>query len=543
MFDTLSGRLEGIIGRLRSRGRLSAEDVDEAMRQIRTALLDADVDVGVARSFVDGIRGRLVGEELSRSLSPAQQVVKAVDAELVRILGGETLRITYAPSPPTVVLLAGLQGSGKTTTSAKLARWFRQQGRNPILVGADLQRPAAVEQLRILGGQAGVPVFSEPTDPVSVAASGLEEARRLGRDVLIVDTAGRLAIDAELMDEVRRVSEVTVPHYTFLVVDAMTGQDAVATAQAFHETLELDGVILTKLDGDARGGAALSVKEVVGRPIAFASTGERLGDFDLFHPDRMANRILGMGDVLTLIEQAEREFDKDVAASGASRLLQGQFTLEDFLAQLQQVKKLGSIGGLLSLLPGVPKELKQANAAIDDGQVSQVEAIIHSMTPKERSQPSVIDGSRRVRIARGSGTTTQEVNQLLRQFSEAQKMIRQPGALSGMLGGAKGGRFTDALSRAMGDAGGQGSLAAGQGSLAAGVGGMGSAGGSDELAGADALAGLGSGGYGSGVDPLRGLGRGGSGRAADSLADAGRKRGGNSKKKKGGRVTPKGGGR
>jgi len=444
MFDALSDRLEGILSRLRSRGRLSDADVDDALREIRTALLEADVNVAVARSLVDGVRQRLVGEALSRSLTPGQQVVKAVHEELIRVLGGATLKITYAAVPPTVVLLAGLQGSGKTTTAAKLARWFRQQGRNPLLVGADLQRPAAVEQLRIVGEQAGVPVFSETTDPVSVALAGRREAERLGRDVLVVDTAGRLTVDAELMDEVRRVSAAVHPDYTFLVLDAMTGQDAVATAEAFHATLSLDGVILTKLDGDARGGAALSVKGVLGRPIAFASTGERLADFDLFHPDRMANRILGMGDVLTLIEQAEREFDRDVAASGAARLLEGRFTLEDFLAQLQQVKKLGSLGGLLSMLPGVPKELKHADAVLDDGQLGRVEAIIRSMTPGERAQPACIDGSRRLRIARGSGTTTQEVNQLLRQFKEAQQMLRSPGVLGSMLGGPKAGRLASA---------------------------------------------------------------------------------------------------
>jgi signal recognition particle subunit SRP54 len=343
------------------------------------------------------------------------------------------------------VLLAGLQGSGKTTTSAKLARWFRQHGRNPLLVGADLQRPAAVEQLRILGQQAGVPVFSEATDAVAVATGGLREAQRLGRDVLVVDTGGRLAIDQALMQEVRRISAVLSPHYTFLVIDAMTGQDAVATAQAFHDSLALDGVILTKLDSDARGGAALSVKEVVGRPIAFASTGERLADFDLFHPDRMASRILGMGDVLSLIEQAEREFDRDVAQHGAAKLLEGRFTLSDFLAQLQQVKKLGSLGGLLSLMPGIPKELKQANAALEDSQVSRVEAIIRSMTPPERDAPAMIDGSRRQRIARGSGTTTQDVNQLLGQFKEAQQLMRSPGMLAGMFGGGKGAPLADAL--------------------------------------------------------------------------------------------------
>ena len=495
MFDALSDRLEGILGRLRSRGRLTDADVDEALREIRTALLEADVDIGVARGVVAGIRARVVGEELSRSLSPGQQVVKAVHDELVEVLGGETLRLTYASAPPTVVLLAGLQGSGKTTTSAKLARWFRQQGRNPLLVGADLQRPAAVEQLRILGEQAGVPVFSAPTDPVAVASAGLEEARRLGRDVLIVDTAGRLAIDDELMDEVRRVSGVLDPHYTFLVIDAMTGQDAVGTARAFHDTLELDGVILTKLDSDARGGAALSVKQVVGRPIAFASTGERLADFDLFHPDRMASRILGMGDVLTLIEQAEREFDQDVAAEGASRLLEGRFTLEDFLAQLQQVKKLGSLGGLLSLMPGLPKEMKDAD--IDDGQVAQVEAIIRSMTPAERAEPALVDGSRRARISKGSGTSVQDVNMLLRQFKEAQQMMRSPGMLGGMLGGGGGGRgkLAQALAGRLGDAPGMG-----------------------ELEGLDALA------------------------APRTAAPGPARARPGSKKKKGGRVTPKSGG-
>ena len=453
MFDGLSDRLEGILGRLRGRGRLSDADVDEALREIRTALLEADVDVAVTRSFVEGTRARIVGEALSRSLSPAQQVVKAVHDELVNVLGGESLRVSYASTPPTVVLLAGLQGSGKTTTAAKLARWVRQQGRNPLLVGADLQRPAAVEQLLILGRQAGVPVFSEPSDPVLVSEAGAREARRQGRDVLIVDTAGRLAIDQALMDEVRQISDAVSPHYTFLVIDAMTGQDAVATARAFHDVLTLDGVILTKLDSDARGGAALSVKEVVGRPIAFASTGERLADFDLFHPDRMASRILGMGDVLSLIEQAEREFDRDVAEEGAARLLEGRFTLEDFLAQLQQVKKLGSLGGLVSLMPGVPKALKQQTDALDDGQVAQVEAIIRSMTKGERADPAVIDGSRRQRIARGSGTTTQEVNQLLRQFKEAQQLMRSPGMLAGMFGGGGIGQLRQALADKGGDLG------------------------------------------------------------------------------------------
>ncbi|MGO8871785.1 MAG: signal recognition particle protein [Acidimicrobiales bacterium] len=440
MFESLTDRFEGILGRLRGRGRLSAADVDEVLREIRTALLEADVEIGVVRAFTDAVRERCVGLELSQALSPGQQVIKIVNEELVRILGGETLRITYAGRPPTVILLAGLQGSGKTTASAKLARWFKQQGRNPLLVAADLQRPAAVEQLRVLGRQAGISVFSEPTDPVAVAAAGLEEARRLGRDVLIVDTAGRLSIDEDLMEEIRHVAAAVEPHYTFLVIDAMTGQDAVATAAAFHEALSLDAVILTKLDGDARGGAALSVKEVVGRPIAFASTGEKLDDFDQFHPDRMADRILGMGDVLSLIEQAERTMDRDVATKGAAAIIEGRFTLEDFMEQLQQVKKMGSVSGMLSLLPGVPKDLKQASSAIDDRQIGQVEAIIRSMTPGERAEPSIVDGARRVRIANGSGTATADVNALLKQFKEMQKLMKGlgKGGMSGALGGMFG---------------------------------------------------------------------------------------------------------
>jgi signal recognition particle subunit SRP54 len=437
MFESLSDRFEGILTRLRGRGRLSEADVDEVLREIRTALLEADVEIGVVRTFTDAVRARCVGLELSQALSPGQQVIKIVNEELVAILGGETLRITYAGHPPTVVLLAGLQGSGKTTTSAKLARWFKQQGRNPLLVGADLQRPAAVQQLRVLGEQAGISVFSEPTDPVAVAAAGLAEAKRLGRDVLIVDTAGRLSIDEDLMEELRAIAGVVDPHYTFLVIDAMTGQDAVSTAAAFHEALALDGVILTKLDGDARGGAALSVKEVVGRPIAFASTGERLDDFDQFHPDRMADRILGMGDVLSLIEQAERTMDKEVTTKGAAAIMEGRFTLEDFLEQLQQVRKMGSMSGVLSLLPGVPKDLKAASSQIDERQISRIEAIIQSMTPAERVEPSIIDGARRVRIANGSGTATSDVNALLKQFKEMQKMMKGFG--KGGMGGALGG--------------------------------------------------------------------------------------------------------
>jgi len=464
MFEGLSSRLEGISTRLRGKGRISEADLEEAIGEIRTALLEADVELSVARRFCDGIRLRVSTESLSKSLTPGQQVIRAVHEELVGVLGGDTLKITYASRPPTVILMAGLQGSGKTTASAKLALWWKQQGRNPILVGADLQRPAAVEQLRILGEQAGVTVFSEPTDPVRAAKAGLEEARRLGKDICIIDTAGRLTIDADLMDEIRSISKATDPHYTFLVIDAMIGQDAVTTAKAFHETLELDAVILSKLDGDARGGAALSVKGVVGKPIAFASTGERLGDFDLFHPDRMADRILGMGDILSLIEQADRTMDSDVVAKSAARLMQGHFTLQDFLSQLQQVKKMGSLGGLMKLMPGMSKEMRQAAGQIDDGEVSRVEAIIHSMTPAERDDTNLLDGSRRSRIARGSGTSIQDVNALLKQFKEMQKMMKGmasgnmpniPGMPS-MPGGLSGRAAKKLAQQAAGGAGGPG---------------------------------------------------------------------------------------
>ncbi|MGH9104549.1 MAG: signal recognition particle protein [Acidimicrobiales bacterium] len=439
MFESLSDRFDAIFTRLRGRGRLGPEDVDEALREIRMALLQADVSLLVVRDVVARLRDELVGTDLSRSLSPGQQVVKAVHEELVRVLGGTALKITYASRPPTVVLLAGLQGAGKTTDAAKLARWFRQQGRNPLLVGADLQRPAAVEQLRVLGEQIRVPVFSEPSDPVTVAKKGLDEAARVGRDVLIVDTAGRLHVDAEMMDQVRQISQTVQPHYTFLVVDAMTGQDAVTTAQAFHEVLQLDAVILNKVDGDARGGAALSVKEVVGKPIAFASTGEKLEDFELFHPDRMAGRILGMGDVLTLIDRAEQAIERQDAEKAAAKMAQGRFGLDDFLEQLQSVKKMGPLSGIIGMLPMVPKEVR--NAQLDDSMLKPVEAIIRSMTPEERAVPAIINGSRRARIAAGSGTTAREVNELLERFKQVQSYMRQvPGlAAVGRLGGRAGG--------------------------------------------------------------------------------------------------------
>ena len=432
MFESLSDRFDGIFKRLRGKGRLTEADVDEVLREIRVALLEADVNLSVARGFVSRVRDRALTEALSDALNPAQQVIKVVHDELVNTLGGETIRIAYASRPPTVVLMAGLQGAGKTTNAAKLAKWFRSQGRQPLLVGADLQRPAAVEQLRTLGRQIDVPVYGGEAggDPVEAARAGIDKARDTGRDVVIVDTAGRLAIDAELMDQVRRISGAVEPQYTFLVIDAMTGQDAVTTAEAFHATLELDGVILTKLDGDARGGAALSVKEVVGRPIAFASTGEKLDDFDLFHPDRLAGRILGMGDMLTLIEKAEQVYEKDQAEEAAAKLFEGRFTLDDFLDQMQQVKKMGPIGNLMGMMPGMPKELR--NAQIEDKEIDRVEAIIKSMTPQERTYPEVIDGSRRARIAAGSGVTVSEVSLLVKQFGEVQKMMKKMANVPGM---------------------------------------------------------------------------------------------------------------
>ena len=451
MFETLSSRLGGVLKSLRNRGRLTEQDVTQVLAEVRTALLEADVNVTVVRDVVERIRTQAVGATSSTALNPGQQIIKIVNDELISMLGGETLKIMYAGAPPTVVLLAGLQGSGKTTSAAKLAGWFKSQGRQPMLVGADLQRPAAVEQLRVLGAQLNIPVFSAPGDPVNTAALGLAEAKSLGRDVLIVDTAGRLAIDQEMMQQVKDISKAVKPNYTFLVVDAMTGQDAVTVAQAFDATLSIDAVILSKLDGDARGGAALSVKHVLGKPIAFAATGEKLDAFEQFHPDRMASRILGMGDMLTLIEQAEKVFEKDKAEETAAKMLEGEFTLADFLEQLQQLKKMGSLQGIMGMMPGMPKELK--NAEISDDQVSRTEAIIYSMTAQERANPELINGSRRTRISKGSGTTVADVNRLVKQFTEMKKMMKQMGGKASRGGkaskGIKGSEMPDELAAAL----------------------------------------------------------------------------------------------
>ena len=350
MFDNLTNRLGDIFGRLRSKGRLSEAQVDEVLDEVRIALLEADVNLDVAKQFQLSVKSRCLDEEIHKALNPAQQIIKSVNEELVKILGGEALAITYAEKPPTVVLLAGLQGVGKTTNAVKLARWFKSQGRNPLLVGADLQRPAAIEQLRTLAESIGVPVFSEDTDPVDVALKGIEKAKTIGKDVVICNTAGRLSIDEQMMQQIREISDVIAPHYTFLVVDAMTGQEAVNVAESFNSQLSLDGMIITKLDGDARGGAALSAKSVVGKPIVFSSVGERVEDFEQFFPDRLASRILGMGDVLSLIEKAEEAFDQEQAQIAAEKLVSGQFTLDDFLEQMQQLKKMGPLENVLGMM-------------------------------------------------------------------------------------------------------------------------------------------------------------------------------------------------
>ncbi len=430
MFESLSERFDGIFQRLGKRGRISERDVDEVAGELRRALLAADVNARVARAFVDRVKERAVGADVHKALNPAQQVLKIVNEELVNVLGGETGKLTMSPKPPTVVLLAGLQGSGKTTHAAKLARHLKSQGLQPLLVGADLQRLAAVDQLRTLAQRIDVPFFSESSDPVTVATKSLDEAARLGRNIVIVDTAGRLQIDQELMDELREMKDTLHPQNTLLVIDAMIGQQAVDVAQEFNERIGLDGVIITKIDGDARGGAALSVKEVVGKPILFAGTGEKLDEFEVFHPDRMASRILGMGDLMTLIEKAETTYDAQQKERAEEILREGTFTLDDFLGQLQQVKKMGPLQQVVGMLPGLPKELKGAD--VDDRELVRIEAIIQSMTMEERRRPELINGSRRTRIARGSGTTTNDVNNLLKQFKQMQQMMRQMGVMGKM---------------------------------------------------------------------------------------------------------------
>jgi signal recognition particle subunit SRP54 len=426
MFDQLSERLQSTLSEVRSRGKLSESDVDSAMREIRLALLEADVNFKVVKAFTKTLKERCLGSDVLESLDPGQQVVKIVNEELAALMGGTGSELAMASSGPTVILMAGLQGSGKTTACAKLAQFFGKQGKDVALAACDVYRPAAVEQLVTMGQRAGAHVYERGTDadPVDIASWALDEARAERRDVLIVDTAGRLHIDQDLMAELAKIRKQTRPHDVLLVVDAMTGQDAVGVAESFAEVAEFDGVVMTKLDGDARGGAALSVKAVTGKPILFASTGEKIEDFDKFHPDRMAQRILGMGDVLSLIEKAEQQVDEDEAEAMQEKMRRDQFTLEDFLKQMKQVRKMGPLSGIIGMLPGMGAMKQLKNADVDERELDRVEAIILSMTPKERANPGVINGSRRKRIANGSGTKVQQVNNLVKQFDQMKVMMK-----------------------------------------------------------------------------------------------------------------------
>ena len=446
MFDQLSDRLQATLSDVRSRGKLSEGDVDAAMREIRLALLEADVNFKVVKAFTKELKERCLGSEVMESLDPGQQVVKIVNEELTELMGGSGRELAISSAGPTVILMAGLQGSGKTTACAKLAQYLGKGGKDVALAACDVYRPAAVDQLVAVGARAGAHVYEQGTDadPVEIAAWALDRAREDRRDVLIVDTAGRLHIDEELMTELAKIRKRTKPHDVLLVVDAMTGQDAVAVAESFAEAAEFDGVVMTKLDGDARGGAALSVKAVTGKPILFASTGEKLEAFEAFHPDRMASRILGMGDVLSLIEKAEEQVDERQAEDLQKKLESDRFTLEDFLQQMRQVRKMGPLSGLVGMLPGMGAMKQLKGAEVDEGELDRVEAIILSMTPEERVNPSVINGSRRKRIASGSGVRVQHVKQLLKQFEQMRKLMRQmvsgnmpsPEQLAQMGGGA-----------------------------------------------------------------------------------------------------------
>jgi signal recognition particle subunit SRP54 len=426
MFDTLSERLQAALGDVRSRGKLTEDDVSKAMRQVRLALLEADVNFKVVKQFTDAVRERALGHDVLESLNPGQQVLKIVSEELTALMGGAGRELVFAKQGPTVVLMAGLQGSGKTTACGKLARHLREQhGMGVALAACDVYRPAAVDQLVKVGAQAEAPVYEQGTerDPVDIAEWALDQAKGDRRDALIVDTSGRLHIDEELMKELAQVKRRTKPHNVLLVVDAMTGQDAVNVAERFAEVADFDGVVLTKLDGDARGGAALSVKAVTGKPILYASTGEKLGDFERFHPDRMAQRILGMGDVMTLVERAERQMDESKAQELERKIRKEQFTLDDFLDQMKQVRRMGPLTSLLKMMPGIGQQL--GGLQVDDKELDRLEAIILSMTPEERRNPQIIDGSRRRRIARGSGTSVQAVSQLVKQFGQMKKVMRQ----------------------------------------------------------------------------------------------------------------------
>jgi signal recognition particle subunit SRP54 len=426
VFDSLAEKLQGTLANVRQRGALTEEDITRAMREIRLALLEADVNFKVVKQFTATVKERCLGAEVQRQLNPGQQVVKIVNEELTALMGGASAGLSFSPRPPTVILMAGLQGSGKTTATAKLAKLLKEQNRSSVAVAAcDVYRPAAVEQLIKVGGQAGATVYEQGTDrdPVDIAGWALDQAKRDGKDVLIVDTSGRLHVDAELMEELANIKKRVQPHVVLLVVDAMTGQDAVNVAEQFAEVAQFDGVVLSKLDGDARGGAALSVKAVTGKPIMYASTGEKLGDFEKFHPDRMAQRILGMGDVLSFIEKAEQSVGEDEAKALERKLRKNQFTLEDFLDQLKRIRKMGPLTSLLGMIPGLAGH-QLSKMQVDERELDRVEAIILSMTPEERRRPELIKGSRRLRIAKGSGTTVQQVNQLVKQFGEMRKLMK-----------------------------------------------------------------------------------------------------------------------
>jgi signal recognition particle subunit SRP54 len=427
MFDTLADKLQATLGDLRSHGRLSEEDLSRAAREIRLALLEADVNFKVVKEFVATVKERAAGGEVAKSLTPGQQVVKIVHEELTALMGSGGSRLAFAGRPPTVILLAGLQGSGKTTAAAKLALLLRREGKSPALVAADLQRPAAIDQLEQLGKQIQIPVFLDrgTKDAVAVTELGIKQARAQGRDVVILDTAGRLHVDEALMDELSRVRRKANPTNVLLVLDAMTGQEAVAVAEAFAERVAFDGVVLTKLDGDARGGAALSVKAVTGKPVKLASTGEKLDQLEYFHPDRMASRILGMGDVLTLIERAEAAAEVDEQEEMEKRLRAGQFTFDDFLQSYRMMRRMGPVKSIVGMIPGLGKQLQGVD--VDENELGRVEAIVLSMTADERRRPEIINGSRRARIARGSGTTVQQVNQLMQARKQMQKLVKQLG--------------------------------------------------------------------------------------------------------------------
>lgn len=426
MFESLGSRLQTVFDGLQRRGKLTEADVDKAMREVRLALLEADVNFKVVKSFVARVRERAVGQEVMRSLTPGQQVVKIVHDELVTTLG-EPGRLQLGLQSPAVIMLVGLQGAGKTTMAGKLALHLRKQGRRPLLVAADIYRPAAIDQLRTIGKQLDIPVYDEglEANPADICAHGVQEAVSSGATVVILDTAGRLNIDESMMDELKAVKAKVSPVETLLVVDAMTGQEAVRVAQDFNEAVDITGLIMTKVDGDARGGAAISMREVTGVPIKFLGTGEKMNAIEVFHPDRLANRILGMGDVMTLIERAQEEMDQEEAAKAGERLMAGDFNLEDFLSQMQQIKKLGPLGSLLDMMPGMGKMTKDLDMTQAEGELKRIEAIIQSMTPEERRKPKILKASRKRRIAAGSGTTVQDVNMLLKQFKEMQRMMKQ----------------------------------------------------------------------------------------------------------------------